>query len=89
MANVIAQNQIKVAINKQNSLKEEKVAKAKGGLRKDEDIKAVKISAGEDNSIDVLENGSLKILSTVFWDIMPFELDKNFHLSPLTKLRIV
>ena len=44
VANVIAQNQMTMSINKQNVFKEEKAIKSKGSLRKDEDIKTIKVT---------------------------------------------
>ena len=42
------------AINKQNTLKEERANKSKGGLRVDVDIKTISVLPSEDNANNVL-----------------------------------
>ena len=54
VATIIAQTRMTEAINKQNKLREEKADKSKGGLRKDEEIKTVKIKTGDDDATSVL-----------------------------------
>ena len=54
VTNIIAQNQMTIAINKQNELKEEKANKTRGSLKKDVDIKTIKVTLGEDNATDIL-----------------------------------
>ena len=51
---VIARHKMTEALDKQNSLKEEKANKLKGGLRVDQDIKMIIVQAGEDNATNVL-----------------------------------
>ena len=54
VAGIIVQNKMTEALNKQNTLKEEKANKSKGGLRVDMDIKMITVTPGEGNATNVL-----------------------------------
>ena len=91
VANVIAQSQMTEAINRQNKLKEDKADKSKGGLRKDEKIKIVKIKEGDDNSTNILhpQRFSLRpplVKPESYWDLVPVkwpETNKRLQLAHL------
>ena len=54
VAGIITHNKMTEALNKQNTLKEEKANKSKGGLRVDMDIKIITVKLGEDNTTNFL-----------------------------------
>ena len=91
VANVIAQSQMTEAINRQNKLKEDKADKSKGGLRKDEEIKIVKIREGDDNATNILhpQRFSLRpplVKPESYWDLVPVkwpETNKRLQLAHL------
>ena len=90
-ANAISQWTMTRALMKQNDLREEKVNKTKGALKKDQDVKSVKINAGEDNATSVLHDQRFKLRTPLlkpeeYWKLMPVkwpETNKKIHLSHL------
>ena len=90
-ASVIAQNQMTVAMVKQNAIKEEKALKSKGGLHKDEEIKMVTVTSGEDNATDVLHSQRFAFRTPLtkpekYWDLHLVkwpEVNKKIYLSHL------
>ena len=60
-SNAISQWTMTKALMKQNDLREEKVNKTKGALKKDQEIKTVNINTGEDNSKNILHEKRFKL----------------------------
>ena len=91
IAKVISQNQMTVAIKKQIALKEEKASKSKGGLQKDEEVKMVTVTSGEDNATDVLHSQRFAFRTPLtkpekYWDLHLVkwpEVNKRIYLSHL------
>ena len=54
VANVVSQHKMTQAMEKQNNLREEKATKSKGGLKADQEFKAIKVNEGEDNATNKL-----------------------------------
>ena len=90
-ANAISQWTMTKALMKQNDLREEKANKSKGSLKKDQEIKTVKVSAGEDNAGNLLHDQRFKLRTPLlkpeeYWKLMPVkwpEINKKIHLSHL------
>ena len=91
VANVISQHKMTLAMERQNVLKEDKATKNKGGLKKDQDIKTIKISEGEDNATTLLHKQRFQFRTPLlkpeaYWENYPVkwpEVNKRVHLAHL------
>ena len=91
VANVVSQHKMTQAIERQNALREEKTEKSKGGLKKDQNIKMIKITEGEDNSTTVLHKQRFLFRTPLlqpeaYWESYPVkwpEVNKKIHLLHL------
>ena len=91
VANVVSQHKMTQAMEKQNNLREEKATKSKGGLKADQEVKAIKVTEGEDNATNKLHKLRFMMRTPLlepssYWDMYPVklpEVNKRVHLSHL------
>ena len=89
--NAISQWSMTKALMKQNELRQEKVNKSKGSLKKDQEVKVVKVEAGEDNATTILHPKRFSLRTPLlqpesYWSMMPVkwpETNKKVHLRHL------
>ena len=90
-AHAISQWNMTSALIKQNELKEEKANKTKGSLKKDQEVKTVKVEAGEDNASSSLHKQHFMFRTPLlkpesYWQMYPVkwpETNKRVHLAHL------
>ena len=90
-AQIIAQAKMTKAMERQNELKESKANKLKGGLRVDQEVKAVKVTEGEDNASTMLHKQRFLFRTPIlkpesYWEFYPVkwpEVTKRVHLEHL------
>ena len=91
VANVISQHKMTIALERQNSLREDKATKSKGGLKTDQEIKIINMVEGEDNATSKLHEQRFMMRTPLlepskYWDLYPVkwpEVNKRIHLTHL------
>ena len=87
----ISQWNMTKAMMKQNDLTEEKNRKSKGSLKKDQEVKKVKVEEGEDDATTILHPQRFILRTPLkkpedYWSLVPYkwpEVNKKIHLAHL------
>ena len=87
----ISQWNMTKAMMKQNDLTEEKNRKSKGSLKKDQEVKKVKVEEGEDDATTILHPQRFSLRTPLkkpedYWSLVPCkwpEVNKKIHLAHL------